>query len=472
MPSAMELNLLGGPEIEKDAKLLPSEVTARSFFRERCSITHYVDERGEGEAKGHIREMLSAALQGNNNWSLKSIEEDLNLGLEVTGRFSDTEIAKLGKEEFWQSTTYSVLLRIAKMDVSVQQRVDNFLSLQRFDPANKLLWAISILQGIISGAAPFTLDCLGHPASAAILEGRIRKMMLGIVELEAPDLKKPKIVDSLVSMKEFLSTKGVPMVDIDELKSELACGDFSQLSKRSFQTLGEVTANEIAVQPLDRMTLALAIEITVTTGITLTQGDCKKILALNLTESLLLKISGVVKSQRIEFSNVFKATRTLEAANKIAGMKIYPGATQMLSEIEAQVSATADITKNEANWAAICDHIVWPHLIRSTQERLRDLRSGIKELGSMCQLPAALQMRFGPLMAMPRLEKDSAVHKRPGICFYFQQHGSCSRGDNCRFVHEKSAKKSKAAETAPTVACFDYKNGKCKFGSNCKYSHD
>ena len=168
-------------------------------------------------------------------------------------------------------------------------------------------------------------------------------------------------------------------------------------------------------------------------------------------------------------SRLLKVKRALEAANKIAGMEIYPDATQMLSEIEAQVSATATITKSEVDWTAICDHIFWPHLIRATQERLRDLRSGIKKLVSMCQLPAALQMRFGPLMATSKLEKESAVHKRPGICFDFQQHGSCSKGDSCRFVHEVAAKKSKAAEA---VVCFDFKNGKCKYGSNCKYSHD
>jgi hypothetical protein len=214
--------------------------------------------------------MLLTVLQGNKNWSLALMQEDLKLSMEVTGRLSDADIGKLGKEEFWQTATYSVLLRIAKMDTSVQQHLDNILSLQRFDPANKLLWAISILQGIVSGAAPFTLDCLGQPSSLSILEGRVRKMMLGLAELEAQDSNKQKIVDSAVSMKELCSTKGVPMISIDELKSELACGN--QLSMRSFQTLGEVTTNEIAVQPLDRMTLALAIEISGATGITLTQG--------------------------------------------------------------------------------------------------------------------------------------------------------------------------------------------------------
>lgn len=144
MPSAMELNLKGDPE---DAQ--HGAPKSAVHFRQGSSLTRYVDERGESEPKGRINEMLSAALQGNKSWSSTSMQEDLKLGMEVTGRLSDADIGKLGKDEFWQADSYSVLLRVARMDTSVQRHVDNILSLQRFDPAIKLFLAISILQGII-----------------------------------------------------------------------------------------------------------------------------------------------------------------------------------------------------------------------------------------------------------------------------------------------------------------------------------
>lgn len=226
------------------------------------------------------------------------------------------------------------------------------------------------------------------------------------------------------------------------------------------------------MQPLDRMTLALAIDIGTTTGITMSQMDCKHILALVLSDALLLKIAGVKRTQAIGFPGVFNVVRALEAANKTAGLEIYPEATQMLSEINAQLSAAAAITNVEINWTSVCEHIIWPHLIISAQERLRDLRSGVKKLISLRQLPAALQMRFGPLMVISKQEKGSALHKQPSICFEFERHGSCKHGDSCRYVHEVPVKKLKTI-VAPVVAevCFDFKNGKCTRGDKCRFAH-
>lgn len=105
---------------------LKSETTARTFFRERSSITKYVDERVEGEGKGHIKEMLLVALQSNKLWTPQAIQEDLGFCIEITEHLSDVDIGKLSKDDFWQTYAYAVLLRIAKIDNLVQQYVDRY----------------------------------------------------------------------------------------------------------------------------------------------------------------------------------------------------------------------------------------------------------------------------------------------------------------------------------------------------------
>lgn len=64
------------------------------------------------------------------------------------------------------------------------------------------------------------------------------------MELEMLHSKEIKSKIISPSMKKLMSTKGVPLIDIDDFKSELACGDFSQLTNRSFQTLGEVNKRD------------------------------------------------------------------------------------------------------------------------------------------------------------------------------------------------------------------------------------
>jgi hypothetical protein len=59
-----------------------------------------------------------------------------------------------------------------------------------------------------------------------------------------------------------------------------------------------------------------------------------------------------------------------------------------------------------------------------------------------------------------------------GVCYIFQNTGTCRNGDNCRFSHNVSARETGGGNRARNV-CFDFQNtGTCNRGDSCLYSHD
>jgi hypothetical protein len=45
--------------------------------------------------------------------------------------------------------------------------------------------------------------------------------------------------------------------------------------------------------------------------------------------------------------------------------------------------------------------------------------------------------------------------------------GECSRGDQCRFTHDKNAAAPKASGT-----CYAFQEGKCDRGDACRFQHN
>ena len=71
----------------------------------------------------------------------------------------------------------------------------------------------------------------------------------------------------------------------------------------------------------------------------------------------------------MDFASIFKIVQTLELANSIAKIELYPEAFRMLAEFEGLVSATASINGISADWKQIFEQILGPHIISFTQQR-------------------------------------------------------------------------------------------------------
>jgi hypothetical protein len=264
-------------------------------------------------------------------------------------------------------------------------------------------------------------------------------------------------------LREIIQTNGISLAEIDRLQTVLKMENFKSLQGRDFQMIGDAAANDVTgILRLDGMGQKLAIEAFSASGIILSRKDGKHILALRITMPLLCKMSGGTSSP-MDFASIFKIVQTLELANSIAKIDLFPEAFRMLAEFEGLVSATASINGISADWKQIFEQILGPHIISFTQQRSLSLQNGHRAFTSMHVIPARLQMLFGPLMAKDRQEKKAA---RPsGVCFNFQN-GSCFRGDNCRFEHRMDAVKRIKA------VCRDFQKGNCTRGKDCRFAHE
>ena len=56
--------------------------------------------------------------------------------------------------------------------------------------------------------------------------------------------------------------------------------------------------------------------------------------------------------------------------------------------------------------------------------------------------------------------------RSPGVCFAFVK-GNCTRGDSCRFSHNKDAAPPKASGV-----CYDWQKGVCERGDACRFLHE
>ena len=56
---------------------------------------------------------------------------------------------------------------------------------------------------------------------------------------------------------------------------------------------------------------------------------------------------------------------------------------------------------------------------------------------------------------------------KKGVCYAFQS-GECTRGDSCRFSHEKDSQKDSPALRGP---CWNFAKGECPYGKSCRYEH-
>jgi len=77
----------------------------------------------------------------------------------------------------------------------------------------------------------------------------------------------------------------------------------------------------------------------------------------------------------------------------------------------------------------------------------------------------------GDAKRAPRQRKP----KGPGVCYNFQENGSCEYGDECRFRHgDNDARDLEALKPrkAPGL-CYNFRdNGECQYGDKCRFSHD
>jgi hypothetical protein len=265
-------------------------------------------------------------------------------------------------------------------------------------------------------------------------------------------------------LREIIQTNGISLAEIDRLQTVLKLENFKALQGRDFQMIGDAAANDVSgILRLDGMGQKLVIDAFSASGVILSRKDGKHILALRITMPLLCKMSGGTSSP-MDFASIFKIVQTLELANSIAKVELYPEAFRMLAEFEGLVSATASINGISADWKQIFEQILGPHIISFTQQRSLSLQNGHKAFTSMHIIPTRLQMLFGPLMAKARQEKKAA-RLSTGVCFDFQN-GSCSRGDSCRFEHRMEAVKRVKA------VCRDFLKGTCTRGKDCRFAHE
>jgi hypothetical protein len=438
-------------------------------------ITSYEDVIPVGEKPGNMMKTLKKVLSGNPLWPEAAIIGELGIIVGITERFTDDDIEALGGDNFWATTCYDLLTKIATKDSRVQSNWGKLLSSQKYDPSYPLPWVLAIMSCLISGDAPFNHGCLGKPASLKMLGGRLAKLELGFkalcIDLPAtitsPAL--PANTTLSLSLRSLMSNKGLPLSDIDLIREglEKGNGNLSALDGRAWQILGEATVSDVlTISPYEQLALQLSTRVASITGVVLTQYESKLILTGKLSKILLNKMSSCERSNNMAFSNVFNIFQTLETANSVAGKMLYPDAYDCAAELGAHISLSANISGVTIDWTAIIEYVIFPHLLHFAQERFLALQTNIKEVKSLRVLPSWLQLRIGPLLAKTKIFKDATIEKRgTGICFNFQK-GTCTRGDKCRYRHEVEVAKR------PKIVCRDFQNGVCKRGEKCNYVHE
>lgn len=76
-----------------------------------------------------------------------------------------------------------------------------------------------------------------------------------------------------------------------------------------------------------------------------------------------------------------------------------------------------------------------------------------------------------------RPQKAEPSETRNGICRQFQKTGSCTYGDDCKFLHDEDSLDINRNSDKPSldrkgICKLFQKTGSCKFGNDCKFLHD